>query len=1021
MGREGSPRMTYCLLGELEIKTDDGALPLPTGRTLRVLAALLVNVNRRMSKADLIRAAWGDTEAQEAQLHKRVKAVRDVLAEVGRREDIVTHQRFGYELRTDPDDVDALRFLRLVQQADEAGAQGGAEKEIGVLRAAIGLWQGPHPLANVPGPSFAEATGLEARHKRAACRLFELELAAGNHELILDELIRVSGFYPADRRLTEQLMAAQYRSGHVTEVTRAYERYAEALTSVTASGPDPLLRDLYYAVGGGREAAVVAAEAALARRSGTQLSRPPLIVPRQLPRPAELVGRDPVAAEAKWLLGRESRTAAPVVVISGPGGIGKTALALRAAHDSVARYPDGQLYAELQGIAGGASDTSEVLAAFLRALGAPRIPETQGERLAEYRTLLASRRVLIVLDDAADGVQAADLVPANPQCAVLVTARLRLPEIAGAHHVGSLEPLQPADATELFHRVVREAGLTLPDGDSDAVARVVELCAGLPLALRIAGALRVHDHPRPTSELAGRLARQGPDAFAYGPFSLVRTIGAGFERLDAAAARLFLALGLLPLPSFGEWTAAALLDGDGADPGAALSALAAAFMVESVDTEMRYRFHDLTREYARHRALAEYPGDQDGVPGLAYRALLTLLRRAHFSLYGGDFEVVHSDTPSWPAPPSALAEVDADPRAWFGKEHANVRAAVAHCAELGLTSICWDLVMSSHELYTLRGLFDDWYATGTIALAACRKAGDRHGEAIMVTCLAQPALVASRRSGDLPSVADLERAIDMLAAEGDRHGQAIALRTLANALRRQGHLTRPLALFHQALALYEEAGDTVGQWQTLRYIGQTHLDRGDHAEARAALDAALILADRIGDQRLIAQTRFWIGQAQLGSGDLDGAQAAFDAVNDGAYQDTGAGHAYALHGLGNVAFARGDYSLADQLFTAAAGRARDGGDSALRGRVWMSVAALHEAQHQPEEQIAALRKAVDAFDGCDAAFYQAQALAGLAQALAVKGDTVDAEETWQRIDQMYGAADLPEDDRFSRPPGAGED
>ena len=140
------------------------------------------------------------------------------------------------------------------------------------------------------------------------------------------------------------------------------------------------------------------------------------------------------------------------------------------------------------------------------------------------------------------------------------------------------------------------------------------LCGGLPLALRIAGALRVHDHPRPTAELADRLARQGPEAFAYGELNVARTIGAGFERLDDGARQLFLGLGLLPLTGFGLWTAAALLGGADADAAAPLSQLAASFMIESVEPEMRYRFHDLTREYARRRALAEYPGDRGAIP-----------------------------------------------------------------------------------------------------------------------------------------------------------------------------------------------------------------------------------------------------------------------------------------------------------------------------------------------------------------------------------------------------------------------
>ena len=918
-------------------------------------------------------------------------------------------------MRVAEDDVDALVFQRLVLTAHKAESERRTEDEIGYLRRALRLWRASHPLSNVPSDAFRQETlALEQRHKRAAVRLFELELARGNHERILDELILITGFYPSDQRLCQQLMVAEYRCGHLTDVARAYERYQEMLAEETGSGPDPLLRTLHFAIARGDEEAIAAAESAISKRAGPRAG-PVITVPRQLPRPTDLVGRDELIAEASWLLRREPGRMAPVVVISGPGGIGKTALALRAAHESSDRYPDGQLYMELRGTTGGAVDTGEVLAQFLRAFGVPQVPETKAERLAAYRSLLADRRVLVVLDDAADGAQVSDLVSANPGCAALVTARQRLPEISGAHHVAPLEPLDRADATELFLRVVRGAGIDLED-NLDAVDRVVVLCGGLPLALRIAGALRVHDHPRPTAELANRLAAQGPEAFAYGELNVARTIGAGFERLDTGARQLFLGLGLLPLTGFGLWTGAALLDGADEDAATALSQLAASFMIESVESELRYRFHDLTREYARRRALAECASDRDAIPARAYRALLTLARRAHARLYGGDFEVVHSAVSDWEAPPAVLAEVDASPLDWFEKERLNLRAAVEHCATLGLTEVCWDLAVSAHEFYTIRGYFDDWYATHIVALDACQKAGDLRGEGIVLACLNQPALVASRRASGASGLADLQRAAELLAEHGDRHGQAIALRTLANALRRRGHLTRPLALFNDALARYAASGDTVGWWQTQRFIGQTHLDLGNYDDARRVLEEAGAVAGELGGGRLLAQTRYWLGQACLATDDLDGAQASFDAVFAVYRDDVGVGQAYALHGMGDVARRRGEYRVAERHLTMAAGLARDGADAVLEGRVWLSIGALHHAQGQPDEQLMALERAVALFAGCGAAYLEARALAALARARADRGDAAAADAAWNRVERLYSAADVPDEDRIHRRP-----
>jgi tetratricopeptide (TPR) repeat protein len=408
-----------------------------------------------------------------------------------------------------------------------------------------------------------------------------------------------------------------------------------------------------------------------------------------------------------------------------------------------------------------------------------------------------------------------------------------------------------------------------------------------------------------------------------------------------------------------------------------LSQLAASFMIESLGPELRYRFHDLTWEYARRRALSEDAGDGGAVAGRAYRALLTLTRRAHAGLYGGDFEVVHSGIPDWDAPAEALEEIDAAPLAWFEKERLNIRAAIEHCAELGLAEVCWDLAVSAHEFYAIRGYFDDWYTTHQVALRACRAAGDPRGEGVMLACLNQPTLIASRRAADPQDLSELRRAAGLLADCGDRHGLAIALRTLAHALRRQGHAARSLELFTEALGHYAASGDIVGQWQTLRYIGQSHLDRGDHQNARDALQAAEAIAAQLGESRLLAQTRYWIGQACLAAGDVEGAQAAFDAVCDVYADDVGIGRAYALHGLGDLALARGALTAADRHLAAAAELARDGADAVLEGRVSLSIATLREAQGRPDERVMALEHAAAVFAGCGAAYLEVRALAEL--------------------------------------------
>ncbi len=1009
--------MIYRLLGDLEIGEPDRPLPLPRSHHLLVLVTLLLQANQRVAKQQLLRAGWGDAQIGEPQLPKAVSALRDALARIGRRGDIRTHSGFGYELRVPEGDLDMLVFRRLIRRAEAARGR-SAEEEIGHLRAALALWRGPRALANVPDDAIAtSARPLEQVRKRSAVRLFDLEIARGGHDRIVDQLTAMADHDPADRRLCEQLVIVLHRLGHFADAVGAYERHAEALERHTGAKPDPLLRTLVYAIAGdGDEAAVVQAEAALVRRAGTAgrtVVGPPA-VPRQLPpEPAGFVGRENLLAEAAWLLGRPPARIPPVLVITGAGGMGKTALARLVAHRVNAHYPDGQLYVELRGTADGPAGTGEVLAQILRALGVSAVPETRAERLATYRTLLAARRVLVVLDDAADGAQVRDLVPAGPGCGVIVTTRSRLPELDGAHHLPPLESLEPGLAMALFRQTVAASGIELT-AEADAVHDVVELCHGLPLALRVAGALRVREHPRPTAELAARLLRQGPAGFEYGQQSVARTIGAGYDRLGPGGRRLFLALGRVPLPSFALWTAAALLDGTGLDPAAALSELAASSMLEIQPAPARYRFHDLTREYALRRAQAE-PGDEDA-PQRAYHALLTLARRAHTALYGGAFEVTHSDVPDRPLPAEVLAEVDAAPLDWFERERLGIRAAVAHCADRGWVDLCWDLAVSSHEFYGVRGYFDDWVATHRTALTACRQAGDARGEGIVLTCLGQPALVASMPARGAVGLDDLHRAVRLLAECGDRHGLAIARRTLGNALRRRAQLAVPLRQFQDALAGYTAAGDTVGRWQTLRFIGQTYLDLGDTAAALERLREADDVAARLGDARLLAQNRYWIGQACLAAGDLDGARAACARVLEASPGPDGLGHAYALHGLGELALRSGDPADAEDCLVRAHTLAEGAADAVLEGRVGLSLAALAASRGRRDEQVSLLERAERRFADCGADHLRLRALAALARARTGWGEHEAAEALWGRVRDVYDQLAVPAQDRIEHPP-----
>ncbi len=267
--RPQSGRGIYRLLGDLEIGREDQRRKLPPGPRLAILAALLINANHRLSQSSLVTTAWGNREITEAQLHKSVAGLRSLLAQIGRERDLIAHPGFGYEIRVADDDLDMLRFQRLVRQAEQARSRGRATDEIAALREALALWRGPRPLATVPGDAFRlAADGLEQRRRRAAARLFDLELARHHHDRIRGELTLIAAEYPADSHLAGRLMIVAYRCGRTADAAATCQRHADAVALQMGGGPDRVLRDLDHAIACDDETAVAAAESILAAQAG---------------------------------------------------------------------------------------------------------------------------------------------------------------------------------------------------------------------------------------------------------------------------------------------------------------------------------------------------------------------------------------------------------------------------------------------------------------------------------------------------------------------------------------------------------------------------------------------------------------------------------------------------------------------------------------------------------------------------------------------------------------------------------
>jgi tetratricopeptide (TPR) repeat protein len=636
------------------------------------------------------------------------------------------------------------------------------------------------------------------------------------------------------------------------------------------------------------------------------------VVPRQLPMvERHFTGRTAeLAALTRLLDGAEPAPGAvPVVAVDGTAGVGKTALAVYWAHQVAGRFPDGQLYVNLQGFAPGGAPLppGKVIRGFLDALRVPphRIPPDLAAQAALYRTLLAERRMLILLDNAADAGQVRPLLPASSGCLVLVTGRARLGGLLareGAHPL-TLGVLSTADAREML---ARQVGAERLAAELDAADDLIAQCAGLPLALAIAGA-RAVAHPRfRLAALATELRAAGRplDALDSGDQQAnVRTVLSwSYRRLSAPAATLFRLLALAPGADVSIAVAASLL---GVPPGSArqvFDELARAHLVSEPEPG-RFTYHDLLRAYALELVHDLDPAaDRDAALG---RLLDHYAATAHTAaqVLAPHREPVEPLVPRPGVRPEPLSGEGAVV-AWYAAELPALLAAVDRTAALGLDRHTWQLAWSLQQLLEQQGRWQDWARVYRAGLAATRRLGDRPGEAYAHRILAGAYARLGRHD---EAHTHLESALDLFAQLGDRAGETLANINISQLLdlQRRPAEARPYA--RRALAVSRSAGYEAGQAQALNNLGWLHIQCGEPGPAVACCEEALLLFRKLNHVRGEADTLDSLGLAHHHLGHHAEAVACLtDAVE--LYHGAGAGFSEAgsLDRLGDVYLAAGD-------------------------------------------------------------------------------------------------------------------
>ncbi|MFJ8111864.1 AfsR/SARP family transcriptional regulator [Streptomyces sp. NPDC096132] len=841
----------FAVLGEIEACVDGRPVDLGHLRQRSVLAALLVDVDRTVPVDRLADRVWGDRPPQRWRptLYSYLSRLRQALESAGdggagNDGAAIRREPGGYRLAAEASAVDLHRFRDLVARARDTAVDDAAAA---LLDRALRLWRGP-AFGSLETPWFSELREALG-HERFLVELDrnDLALRRGRHTEVLADLSAQIAAHPLDERLAGQLMLALHRSGRSAEALGHYQRTRRMLADELGIDPGPPLRQLHQRI--------LTADASLAgpdRPSATPPApappspAPSSPVPRQLPAsPALFTGRDEELEQLTKAVADGPDGAVAVSVICGPGGVGKSWLAAQWAGRNTHRFPDGQLYVDLHGFDPRTPPLPAhvALRGFLDALGIARdrVPTEVGAQSALYRSLLADRRMLIVLDDARDADQVRPLLPGSPSCAVLVTSRGRLTALVTAHGARPLR-VDVLGASEAHALLVRRLGAERASAEPEAVAALVEHCGGLPLALGVVAARAVMHPDFRLAVLAEELVRAADRLSALDPGDLtlnVRAVFASSHRaLTPSAGRLFSFLGLVRGPDIGLAAAASLA---GLSPERArglLAELETAHMLRQ-HRPGRYRMHDLIRLYAAELA--------DGIPGHeAAPALDRLLDHYLHSAFAANRLLDGPYTPfrPEPAPPAdgSRPVVPADTAAalqWFHDEHECLLAAQSQAAGLGRHRVVWQLAWTLIS-YHLRGHRLQEYVTVWEAGLAAAEHEDERPEARI---LAHWRLgFASARSGDHAQAEErLRLALDLAERAGDLAGQAHVHRTLGRVWEERGDNERALDHARHALRLYRKGDQPFWLANQLNAVGWMHARLGLYPQAQAHCEQALAL------------------------------------------------------------------------------------------------------------------------------------------------------------------------------------
>ncbi|WP_203719445.1 AfsR/SARP family transcriptional regulator [Asanoa siamensis] len=798
-----------------------------------MLAVLAMNNRHAVAPERLAARIWGEDLPSDGRRSVQVYVTRlRALLGTG----AIDTEPDGYRLVAEH--VDALRFTEML---DDASAMPEPGKERVAIGEALALWRGsPFEGLHAPWLEHVEGPRLVGRYLAAMERRIDLDLAAGLDSAVVDDLRQLIARHPLGERPWAQLMTALYRCGQRAEALAVYQRLYRLFADELGIAPSAAIRELHQRILVGKQ-----------MPAPTPTDSVP--VPRQLPAPVgPLAGRSKSLGQLNSMVSEVDR-AARTAVVTGGAGVGKTTLAVHWAHEVAPQFPDGQLYVDLRGFApaGQAVPPENVVRGFLEALGIvpAYVPTGLSAQVGLFRSLLAGKRILILLDNAVDAEQVRPLLPGAPGSAAVVTSREEMPELVaeGAESV-TLDVLSAAESSELL---AMRLGGDLIAAEPEVAVRVATICAGLPLALAIVTARAKGPRHSTLTALADELgqfhtsldALASPDAATD-----IRVVFSwSYGRLSTAAKQLFRLLSMLP--DTGVKGAASLCGVPLAEARHSLAELRRAHLLEE-HLPGRYSYHELLRAYAGELS-REHDSAED-----RQRARRRILDY-HLSSAGHAAMLVEPlrDSIALAAPgPGVSTERFAcrkDALAWFDVERSALLSAVELACDSGFDRHVWQLAWSLETYLQWQGRWQERVATLRTALAATRRIGDQAEQARVHRCLG----LAYSKLEDYPRAhTHLRDALSLYVRTHDRLGQVHAHETLSTVLERQGDHRAALEHVQRALQLYPPNGSTSVLGRLLNSAGWCLAQLGELEEALASCERAVALAMEANDQNSQAAT-----------------------------------------------------------------------------------------------------------------------------------------------------------------------